>query len=126
MPVRPGAGVRPGAEVIDEAAQVIAVTLLHKAYEHLPPERVAGAVNLANTEPMARAIKAMVLEAATEGMRRGNAQGRAELEKEMEDDWRPVAERIRAQANSPSYSELERRMAAVPDSGYTGGPVAVW
>lgn len=114
--------------MIDAAAEVIAVTLIHKAYEHLPPERVAGAISLAQTEPIARAVKAMVLEAWTEGEKAGRRAGRLELQVEMENDWRPIAERIRAQANSPSFKELERRRndALIEGSPYAGGPVDVW
>lgn len=114
--------------MIDEAAEVIAVTLLQKAYEHLPARRAAKAVELANTEPMARAIKAMVLESYTAGLAAGERKGRRELAAEMEADWTPVSERIRAQANSPSHEELQLRRYELADSmpEYTGGPVAPW
>ena len=114
--------------MIDEAAQVIAVTLLQKAYEHLPARRAAKAVELADTEPMARAIKAMLLGWFTAGMTAGEQKGRRELAAEMEADWTPVSERIRAQAGSPSHEELQtRRVVSVNGaSEYMGGPVAPW
>jgi hypothetical protein len=114
--------------MIDEAAEVIAVTLLQSAYAHLPAGRAAKAVELADTGPMARALKAMILEGWREGLAAGERKGRRELEVEMEADWTPVSERIRAQANSPSHAELQTKRAepanSVPE--YTGGPVAPW
>jgi hypothetical protein len=114
--------------VIDEAAAVIAVTLLHKAYEHLPPERVAGAVSLANLEPLEQALKAITLEAYSHGLDAGVKRGRRELEREMEDDWRPIAERVRAGAGRPSQVQLQEALRSPGNNGpeYTGGPVEVW
>jgi hypothetical protein len=114
--------------VIDEAAEVIAVTLLRKAYEHLPPERTAGAVNLANIEPLKRALKAMILEGYSAGVAAGEKKGRRELEAEMTADWGPIARRVRGTASSLSFAELELLRYEPQDDmpEYTGGPVKPW
>ena len=77
---------------------------------------------------MTRALKAMILEGWTAGLAAGERKGRRELAAEMEADWTPVSERIRAQANSPSLEELQTKRAEPANSApeYTGGPVAPW
>ena len=113
--------------MIDAAAEHIAVSLIHQAYGHLAPDRIAGAVLLARSEPVAKAIKAMVLEAYHEGFKTGERRGRLELEREMAADWKPIAERVRGMANAPSQDELrQRREHQYGGPEYGGGPVEVW
>jgi hypothetical protein len=111
---------------MSEPAEQIAVTMLRAAYAHLPAETVAGAIVKADLEPMVRILTAITVTAYEEGRKRGVTQGRLELEKEMEEDWRPVAERIRAGAGSPSYDDLEQRWRETGASTYFGGPVEKW
>lgn len=110
----------------DEAAEVIAVTLIQHAYAHLPDASRAGAIAQANTEPMRRMLAAITVEAYGEGLRVGMRRGRLDVQREMEADWTPMAARIRAQAGSPTYEDLERRWQDTPGGTYTGGPVSSW
>lgn len=107
------------------AAEHIAVTMVQAAFAHLPAERSAGALAMARTEPMARMLQAITVEAYSEGRTAGVRSGRLELEREMENDWSPMAERVRASAGSPSFEELER-LRSGQGGNYPGGPVAQW
>lgn len=112
--------------MIDAAAEAIAVTLIQQAYAHLPDASRAGAIAQANTEPMRRALVAITLEAYSEGQKAGVRQGRLALQREMEADWTPLAAKIRAQAGSPTYEDLERRWQDEPCGTHPGGPVPLW
>jgi hypothetical protein len=111
--------------VLEAAAEHIAVAMVRAAFEHLPAERSAGALAMANTEPIRRMLQASVVEAYSQGREAGHKQGRLELEQEMEDDWKPIAERARASAGQMSFAERE---ASAEKCGGThpGGPVSAW
>lgn len=109
-----------------DAAEVIAVEMVRAAFAHLPAERAAGAMAMADTEPIRRMVEAVTVEAYGQGNLRGIAKGRRELEREMEADWSPIAERVRASAGAPSFEELERARNGLTESDYTGGPVPTW
>jgi len=49
--------------------------------------------------------------------------GYAQAHTEVAEDWKALAEKIRAMANTPTFAEVERRRAQHADAGYTGGPV---
>ncbi len=111
--------------MLEAAAEHIAVTMIRAAFEHLPPERAAGALAMADTAPIRRMLQASVVEAYSQGREAGVRQGRLELEQEMEDDWKPISERVRNSAGTMSHSEKE--LAAERCGGtYTGGPVQPW
>ena len=114
--------------VIDKAAETIAVTMIREAFAHLPADRAAGALAMARTEPLVRMLTAITVTAYDAGRSVGIRQGRLELEREMEADWRPVAERVRAQAGSPSHDELQLSRWELADGKhlYRGGPVESW
>ncbi len=107
------------------AAEHIAVAMIRAAFEHLPAERAAGALAMANTEPIRRMLQASVVEAYTQGSEAGRRQGRLELEREMEDDWKPISERVRNSAGTMTHAEKE--LAAERCGGtYPGGPLEPW
>ncbi len=89
---------------------------------------------MAKTEPMRRMLQAITVEAYSEGKKAGVRTGRLELQREMEDDWRPVAERVRQSAGAPSVAdraryEWEAAVQQIARQGgieYTGGPVEAW
>lgn len=111
------------------AAEHIAVTMIQAAFAHLPAERSAAALAMAKTEPIQRMLQASIVEAWNEGEKVGNRRGRLELEQEMSDDWKPIAERVRQSAGMPSRLDLERAEAerlAQRGGDYKGGPVAAW
>jgi hypothetical protein len=118
--------------VIEQAAETIAVTMIREAFAHLPADRAASALAMAQIEPLAQMLTAIGMTFYEAGWQHGVRRGRLELEKEMEADWKPVAERVRAQAGSPSHRELERSRAyhdpstRYPRTRYTGGPVETW
>lgn len=114
--------------MIEQAAEAIAVAMIREAFAHLPPDRAAGAMAMARTEAMERMLRAITVTAYDAGRSVGIRQGRAELEAEMEADWRPVAERVRAQAGSPTHEELQilRYEVATGKPRYRGGPVEAW
>jgi hypothetical protein len=111
---------------MSEPAEQIAVAMLRAAYAHLPVGTIAGAIVKADLEPMTRILTAVTVTAYEEGRKRGIAKGRLDLEKEMEDDWRPIAERVRGGASSPSYDDLEQRWRETGATSYFGGPVEKW
>src|SRR5690349_9596202 len=103
--------------------------MIREAFAHLPADRAAGAMAMAQLEPMARMLTAITVTAYDAGLQNGVRQGRLELEREMEDDWRPVSERIRQSAGAPSKADRERyeREAVIQTNAvYTGGPVESW
>lgn len=110
------------------AAEHIAVTMIREAFAHLPAERAAGAMAMANTEPMRAMLQAVTVEAYSQGQEAGIKQGRLELEREMEDDWKPIAERARQSASQPSLADRNRleQEAYKCHPEYLGGPVAQW
>lgn len=113
--------------VLEAAAEHIAVTMIQEAFAHLPAERRAGALAMAKTEPMSRMLRAITVEAYFQGQQAGLRQGRLALEREMEDDWKPVAERARQSASSPSLADRKRyEKEAEPAVEYRGGPVQQW
>jgi hypothetical protein len=113
--------------VITDAAEQIAATMIQKTFDHLPPVRAAGAIALANLEPLRDALAVLLLEGYDRGLRAGIERGRFELAREMEDDWRPIAERVRGSAGMPNRAELEAARDVPPvDPDYTGGPVPAW
>jgi len=114
--------------VLAAAAERIAVTMIQAAFAHLPAESVAGALAVAKTQPVRRMIQAITVEAYAQGKEAGVRHGRLELQREMEDDWRPIAERVRGQANRPSREELAilRAEAAASGGNHPGGPVPQW
>jgi hypothetical protein len=109
-----------------EASEVIAVEMIRAAFAHLPAERAAGAMAMADTEPIRRLLEASIVEAYGQGNLRGIARGRLELEREMADDWRPIAARVRGFANAPTHEELEQRRDEFVAANYQGGPVEPW
>ena len=113
------------SDVLTAAAEHIAVSLIREAYAHLPARRAAGAVSLADTEPLVRALKAITLEAYSEGMKAGVRRGRLELAREMEADWKPIAERVRSSAGQLTHAQREAESERCGGS-HLGGPVPVW
>jgi hypothetical protein len=111
--------------VLEAAAEHIAVTMIRAAFEHLPPERAAGALAMADTEPIQRMLQASVVEAYSQGREAGVRQGRLELRREMEDDWKPLSERIRNSAGTMTRAERESE-AERRGGDYRGGPVDPW
>lgn len=107
---------------------MIAVALIQKAYAHLPDSSRAGAIAQADTAAIRDALKAITLEAYNAGLQSGLKRGRAELEREMEDDWKPVAERAVRQAVRPGRTEMQRAVDEFTNAGpeYFGGPVEAW
>lgn len=114
--------------MLEAAAEHIAVTMIQAAFAHLPAERAAGAMAMANTEPMRTMLQAVTVEAYSQGQEAGVRQGRLELEREMEDDWRPIAERVRQSASQPSVDDRKQAQmdAFFRQPEYLGGPVAPW
>lgn len=120
--------------MLEAAADHIAVTMIREAFAHLPAERRAGALAMAKTEPMSRMLRAITVEAYSQGQEAGVRQGRLELEREMEDDWKPIAERARQSARAPSVEDRRRyqqeaviqQIARQGGIEYRGGPVPQW
>lgn len=116
--------------VLAAAAEHIAVTMIREAFAHLPAERASGAMAMANTEPMRKMLQAVTVEAYSQGQEAGVRQGRLELEREMEDDWKPIAERVRQSAGAPTLAQLNEWRAAnglnAQRADHPGGPVAPW
>lgn len=113
--------------VLEAAAEHIAVTMIQAAFAHLPAKRAAAALAMAKTEPISRMLRASILEAWQQGEMSGARRGRLALEQEMEDDWKPIAERVRQSAGAPSRVQLEHiRNEKCGGTEYKGGAVAAW
>lgn len=112
---------------VDDPAEVIAVTMIEAAFAHLPAERAAGALAMADVGPIQRMVEAIACSAYAEGNLKGIARGRLDLEREMEEDWKPIAERaVRTAVRMPARAEIECRRNGCAGSEYMGGPVAAW
>jgi hypothetical protein len=112
---------------MSEPAEQIAVAMLRAAYAHLPVTVTAGAIEKANIEPMRDILTAVTVSAYAEGLKSGTKRGREDLAREMEEDWKPVAQRSVRTALTPSFEEIQcRRNGCDHQPDYPGGPVALW
>lgn len=101
-----------------------AIEVLLIAFGRLPVDRAMRALMLADTGNLQAWLTRYALERFRYGYMQGWEEGRENLERFYEQDWRPVAESVRALARVPTQEETRAaRRPLIGRSDHPGGRV---